>query len=95
MSLKSGVMTANAICRNSSLHQLCTSKVLDGVKMPSNVEKWQTWGLVTAYKVMLQDPHTCIDCRKIMWEQAKAWGISDLIIERMYIPTLIKESDSE
>jgi hypothetical protein len=83
MSLKSGVMAASVICRNNSLHRQYISKVLDGVKMPSNVEKWQTWGLVTAYKVMLEDVATCRDCRQTMWEQARAWGITDLIIERM------------
>ncbi len=59
------------------------SRVVDGGKMPNNVHKWQTWGLVTAYKIMLEDVATCRDCRQTMWEQARAWGITDLIIERM------------
>lgn len=37
MSLKSGVTTANAICRNNSHHPLCTLKVLDGVRMLNKI----------------------------------------------------------
>ena len=88
-------MTVNVTCKNSSHHQPYISRVLDGVKMPSHTEKWQTWGLVTAYKVMLEDDGTCQDCRKVMWEQAKAWGISDLILERMYIPQIVDNYDGE
>jgi hypothetical protein len=52
--------------------------------MASNVEKWQTWGLVSAHKVMLDDPAICANCRSIVWSFAKAWGIQDQLIELMF-----------
>ena len=35
---------------------------------------------------MLTDAETCQDCRKVMWEQVKMWGITDELLERMYVP---------
>jgi hypothetical protein len=61
-----------------------TLRAKDGAKMPSNVEKWQNWGLVSAHKVMLDDPHLCTECRQIIWAFAKAWRIEDQLIERMF-----------
>ena len=95
MSLKLGVMTVNVICKNNSAHRLCTSRVLVGVKMPSSVQKWQTWGLVTAYKVMLEDHGTCQNCRQIMWEQAEAWGIADEILKRQWFPHAVDNNGDE
>ena len=63
--------------------------------MPSNVQKWQTWGLVIAYKVMLEDHGTCQSCRQIMWEQAEAWGIADEILQRQWFPHAVDNNGNE
>lgn len=63
--------------------------------MPSNVQKWQTWGLVTAYKVMLEDQGTCQSCRQVMWEQAEAWGITDEILQRKWLGNTVDDMEND
>ena len=52
--------------------------------MSGLVEKWQTWGLVSAYILMLRDPDTCKDCRQVMMQQVAMWGITEQLLERMF-----------
>ena len=75
---------ASNIWPNNSQHRLSISRVLDGVKMPSNVQKWQEWGLITSHKALIEDHDMCENCRKIVWAYAMAWGVSDGVLERMY-----------
>jgi len=81
-------------CGESLRQYRHTLRAMDGAKM-GNVEKWQTWGLVSAYKSMLTDVETCQDCRKVMWEQIKMWGITEQVLDRMYVPESWEITQSE
>jgi hypothetical protein len=52
--------------------------------MSGLVEKWQNWGLVSAYILMLRDPGTCKNCRQVMMQQIAMWGITEQLLERMF-----------